>query len=211
MPLASWRMFATYFEKNFESLVRIWQTYFSINCSLILFFSFSFSFYFLAKSARNKVSIIKRIHLRLKNDKLFEGRKEGKEKASSCLANKNETPITYDRFFLPSRGLQHHFRFPRATIYPQCLSDGIGIYTIRVSGLEEKDKDGRRRGDILDCINSPRERLAATHELFDSLLICLENRLVCLLSKKNISIRIRDVVSGKIKETIRCFFMNNEL
>lgn len=75
---------------------------------------------------------------RLKNDKLFY---RGARKASSCLANKNETPITYDRFFLPSRGLQHHFRFPRATIYPRAYLTGyVGIYSIRVS------EDGRRRG-----------------------------------------------------------------
>lgn len=84
---------------------------------------------------------------RLKNDSRG-GR--GARKASSCLTNKNETPITYDRFFLPSRGLQHHFRFPRATIYPRAYLTGYaGIYSIRVSGLEEKDKDGRRRGIFL--------------------------------------------------------------
>ena len=69
-------------------------------------------------------------------------------------------------------GLQHHFR-PSDDL-PSCLSDRIRTNSIRISRFEEKDRDARTkevgRGwgrNILDSINSPREWLAATHELFD--------------------------------------------
>lgn len=85
--------------------------------------------------------------------------------ASSCLANKNETPITYDRFFLPSWGCNIIF-VPPTTYPPAYLTGYVGILLAPL-GSRRKDAGVLRGGNILDSINSQRERLAATHELFD--------------------------------------------
>lgn len=55
--------------------------------------------------------------------------------ASSCLANKNETPITYDRFFLPSWGC--NIIFVPSPIYPTLLliwQDTYEYYSYKQTG-----------------------------------------------------------------------------